>query len=110
MTCKNYVVLFREESDDKVGLVETTVSLPALTVEHQPLYIECDLPAYGVVYKPLQIVYTLYNKTSYVQEFEASMDSCDSFAFSGHKQVFTPYHILVLWAVIPIHQSVKDNF
>lgn len=63
------------------------MSLPTVTVEHQPLYVECELPAYGHVHKPLDVAYTLYNRTGYVQEFEASMDSCDAFAFSGHKQV-----------------------
>ena len=49
--------------------------------------MECSLPAYGHVHKPLDVCYTLYNRTGYVQEFEACMDTCDMFVFSGHKQV-----------------------
>ena len=74
-------------SSEKGTLVESTVNLPTLTVEHQPLYVECSLPAYGHVHKPLDVCYTLHNRTGYVQEFEASMDTCDMFVFSGHKQV-----------------------
>ena len=79
-------LFFRKDGPEK-HLVQSTFDLPALTVEHQPVYVDCDLPAYGRVNKPFDLTYTLYNRTGYVQEFEANMENCDSFVFSGHKQV-----------------------
>lgn len=78
---------FCRDKSDVDHLVKSTFRLPALTVEHQPLYVRCGLPAYGQVNEPFQLIYTLYNRTGYVQEFEANMENCDSFVFSGHKQV-----------------------
>ncbi|XP_067935150.1 trafficking protein particle complex subunit 11-like [Watersipora subatra] len=82
-----YQITWRRADASDETLVHTMVGLPPVTVEQQPLYVDCEMPAYGHVNRPLNVVYTLHNRTGYVQEFEASMDSCDSFAFTGHKQL-----------------------
>ena len=77
-----------ENADDvDIPLVQTTIALPALAVEHLPLLVDLDLPAYGNVRQGMPVAYNIYNKTSYDQEIDVSMESSDSFMFCGQKQV-----------------------
>jgi len=69
------------------SVVETTVHLPAVTVEDVPVQVECTLPAYARVHLPLTLTYNLRNRTGYIEEFEATMENCDNFVFTGPKQV-----------------------
>ena len=75
------------ESDVDLPLVQTTIPLPTIAVEHLPLLVDLDLPAYGSVRQGMPVVYNIYNKTAYDQEMEVSMESSEAFMFSGQKQV-----------------------
>ena len=67
--------------------VTSLFSLPTVNIEHLPLTVDLNLPAYGNLKTMLPVRYSLHNRTGYPQELEVSMEASDSFMFSGNKQV-----------------------
>ena len=72
---------------DSDSSVSTSHTLPPLTIDHAPLSVKLDQPAFGNIRQLYAISYTLYNKTSYSQDIEVTMETSDAFMFMGHKQV-----------------------
>lgn len=54
-----------------------------------------DIPAYGQLMSALPVSYTVYNKSTFVQEFEAKMGASDAFMYSGNRIVC--FSLLVPW-------------
>ncbi|XP_074640815.1 trafficking protein particle complex subunit 11-like [Tubulanus polymorphus] len=77
----------RKNTGEDHPYVTTTMTLPTISVEHIPLFVEADFPSHGSVRESLPVTYTIHNKTAYVQEIEVIMDNSEGFMFSGHKQV-----------------------
>jgi len=65
----------------------TQFDLPTVKLVRSLLYAECKLPASGVLRTPLQAVFTLYNRSSEMQEFSLTTEPSEAFMFSGPKQV-----------------------
>ena len=63
----------------------TSVAVIFLLTVH--CFLFSDLPAYGSVRRALPLSYTLFNKTSTVQEVEAKIEQNDHFMFTGSKEV-----------------------
>ncbi|XP_064653075.1 trafficking protein particle complex subunit 11-like isoform X2 [Lineus longissimus] len=82
----------RKEHNNVLPYVSTTLTLPTIPVEHVPLFVDAELPSHGSVRVCLPAVYTIYNRTSYVQEMEVNMENSECFMFSGHKHV----HVRIL--------------
>nr|KAG5709256.1 hypothetical protein BaRGS_018008 [Batillaria attramentaria] len=66
--------------------VTTSFALPTVNIEHIPISVHLQLPAFGRVKTLLPLTYILRNRTAYVQELEINMESTDNFMFSGNKQ------------------------
>ena len=66
--------------------VQTSFPLPTVNIEHIPITVHVSVPAFGRVKNLLPLCYTIKNRTPYVQEIQVSMESTDSFMFSGNKQ------------------------
>jgi hypothetical protein len=77
----------RKEHNNILPFVSTTLTLPTIPVEHVPLFVDAQLPSHGSVRVCLPAVYTIYNRTGYVQEMEVNMENSECFMFSGHKHV-----------------------
>ena len=58
-----------------------------MNIEHIPISVHLQLPAFGRVKTLLPLTYVIRNRTTYVQEIEINMESTDNFMFSGNKQV-----------------------
>ncbi|XP_052268585.1 trafficking protein particle complex subunit 11-like isoform X2 [Dreissena polymorpha] len=67
--------------------VTTLFSLPTVSMEHIPLSVDLQLPAYGNMKCLLPVRYLIHNRTGYPQEIEISMEASESFMFSGNKQI-----------------------
>ncbi|EDV21594.1 uncharacterized protein TRIADDRAFT_30200 [Trichoplax adhaerens] len=67
--------------------VETDITLPTVLIDTSPIYIVIDKPAYGCLRTALPVTYELHNRTNLVQEVEINIDPCESFMFTGLKQV-----------------------
>ncbi len=65
----------------------TMLDLPSIEVLCCPLLIEPDLPAHGLVRKPVHLKYELLNNQQTPLKMELSMESSEAFMFAGHKQV-----------------------
>jgi len=78
----------RKSTSNKSDLpyVTTSFPLPTVNIEHIPITVHVSLPAFGRVKTLLPLCYTVQNRTPYVQEVQISMESTDSFMFSGNKQ------------------------
>ncbi len=100
-------VCFRLGSTESVPYVVTKVSLPTVSVEHIPLYVDVDMPAHGNVRTKLPVTYNIYNRTPYSQELEINMETSDVFMFSGHKQVIYLHDFVKI--IIPILCQVKTH-
>ena len=70
-----------------VPFVTTTCPLPTVAIEHIPLFVDLDLPAYGSVRQSLPATCNLYNRTPYSQEVEVTVEPSEAFMFAGQKQV-----------------------
>ena len=73
--------------------VSTSFPLPTVNIEHIPISVHLQLPAFGRVKTLLPLSYLVRNRTAYVQELEINMESTDNFMFSGNKQV----DVLLVW-------------
>ena len=80
-----YVVFFRQGEESPY--VSTSFPLPTVNIEHIPISVHLQLPAFGRVKTLLPLTYVIRNRTTYVQELEINMESTDNFMFSGNKQV-----------------------
>ena len=63
------------------------LTLPTVKVEHVPLYVDLDMPAFATMREGFPITYNIYNRTPYSQELELTLDVSDVFMFAGHKKV-----------------------
>ncbi|XP_041357008.1 trafficking protein particle complex subunit 11-like [Gigantopelta aegis] len=85
-----YTVFWRRKCEDGVSdlpFVMTSFPLPTINIEHIPIYVTLELPAFGSVKTLLPLCYSIKNCTPYLQEVEVTMDASDSFMFAGNKQV-----------------------
>ncbi|XP_025086483.1 trafficking protein particle complex subunit 11-like isoform X1 [Pomacea canaliculata] len=80
-----YTLHWRRQGED-LPYVTSTFSLPVVNIEHIPIAVHLQLPAFGRVKTLLPLTYTIRNRTPYVQELEVNMESTDNFMFSGNKQ------------------------
>ena len=78
---------FSLSSDTSLPYVTTTLTLPTVKVEHVPLYVDLDMPAYATMREGFPVTYNIYNRTPYSQELELTLDVSDVFMFAGHKKV-----------------------
>ena len=84
----DYVVRWKRisfEEDEEFSEASMTFNLPRVHVKDVPFRITVEHPAFGMLYQPLDYHYIIFNKTFYVQEFEAGVDDCADFLFSGRK-------------------------
>jgi|SRR6218665_467379 len=79
--------VFRNDSDPDMQAIVKKVPLPTVNVEQIPVYVDVDMPANGCVQSVLPITYNIRNRTPYLQEMEASMESSEAFMFAGQRQV-----------------------
>ena len=87
----DYVIKWRRASaDSEHEFTETTTvfPLPRAHVRDVPYKIKTEVPAFGILYEPLELSYSIFNKTLYVQEFEAGVEDSPDFVFSGKKTHF----------------------
>lgn len=77
--------LFRQGKD--LPYVSASFTLPTVNIEHIPISVHLQLPAFGRVKTLLPLTYLIRNRTPYVQELDINMESTDNFMFSGNKQV-----------------------
>ena len=89
MCLSSRLFVCRKSTSNKSDLpyVTTSFPLPTVNIEHIPITVHVSLPAFGRVKTLLPLCYTVQNRTPYVQEVQISMESTDSFMFSGNKQV-----------------------
>ena len=84
----DYVIKWKRisyDSSEEFNETTMTLSLPHVFVKDIPFSINTIHPAYGKIYEPLDYHYVVFNKTLYVQEFEAGVDDSPDFLFSGKK-------------------------
>ncbi|KAF8778895.1 Trafficking protein particle complex subunit 11 like protein [Argiope bruennichi] len=77
----------RDSQDELHHSVVTPVHLPFLDVIQSPIYVELNCPAYGAVRTPMTVTYTIYNRTSFVQEMKLAYESSDAFMYAGNKDM-----------------------
>lgn len=82
-----FISLKRNDSDPDMQAIVKMVPLPSVNVEQIPVYVDVDMPANGCVQSVLPITYNIRNRTPYLQEMEASMESSEAFMFAGQRQV-----------------------
>lgn len=68
-------------------MVSTTLPLPTVTIEHIPISVDCDVPAFGSVKSLLPLGYSVENRTAFLQDVEITLEPNDNFMFAGNKQV-----------------------
>ena len=73
------------EEDEEFSETSMTFHLPRVHVKDVPFRITTEHPAFGMLYQPIDYHYIIFNKTLYVQEFEAGVDDSADFLFSGRK-------------------------
>ncbi|WAR03659.1 TPC11-like protein [Mya arenaria] len=88
----SYVLHWKRRQSDKAGTIEhpsvtSLFSLPTVSVEHVPLSIDLQLPAFGKMKCLLPICYMITNRTGFPQEIEVNMEASEAFMFSGNKQL-----------------------
>ena len=76
-----------EDGVSDLPFVMTSFPLPTINIEHIPICVSVDLPAFGSVKTLLPLCYCFKNRTPYVQDLQVAMDASDSFMFAGNKQV-----------------------
>ena len=84
----DYVIKWKRvgfEEDEEFNETSITFSLPRVHVKDVPFSIKTEQPAFGMLYEPVDYRYIIFNKTLYVQEFEAGVDDSPDFLFSGRK-------------------------
>ena len=67
-------------------LNQTVFDLPTLKLSRAALYVECQLPPFGLLRAALQADYKFYNRGQDIMEFQVTTEPSDSFMFSGPKQ------------------------
>ncbi|XP_064613188.1 trafficking protein particle complex subunit 11-like [Liolophura sinensis] len=77
----------RHSAGDEIPLVSTTLPLPTVTIEHIPISVNCDVPAFGSVKSLLPLGYCVENRTAFLQDVEITLEPNDNFMFAGNKQV-----------------------
>ncbi|ESO05264.1 hypothetical protein HELRODRAFT_99127 [Helobdella robusta] len=80
---------YKPETDPQnfMKVFSKTITLPSVVVTTIPLEFKLDVASHGVVHNNLVTTYIIKNVSSVVQELQVSMEACDGFMFSGHKQV-----------------------
>ncbi|XP_076446039.1 trafficking protein particle complex subunit 11-like [Babylonia areolata] len=81
-----YTIHWRRQGKEDWPFVSTSFTLPTVNIEHIPISMHLQLPAFGRVKTLLPLTYLIRNRTAYVQELEINMESTDNFMFSGNKQ------------------------
>ncbi|KAL8612906.1 hypothetical protein ACOMHN_034983 [Nucella lapillus] len=81
-----FILFIQSRQGSEWPSVTTTFPLPTVNIEHIPISVQLQLPAFGRVKTLLPLTYLLRNRTAYVQELEINMESTDNFMFSGNKQ------------------------
>ncbi|XP_046561774.1 LOW QUALITY PROTEIN: trafficking protein particle complex subunit 11-like [Haliotis rubra] len=90
VTLGTYTVHWRRKADSdttNIPYVTTSFPLPTVNIEHIPISVRLQLPAFGCVKTLLPLCYVIKNRTPYLQEMEVSMDASDSFMFAGNKLI-----------------------
>jgi len=65
---------------------QTIFDLPSLKLSRALLYVESNLPPFGVLRSQLQATYIFCNRCQDIQEFLVNVEPSDSFMFAGPKQ------------------------
>jgi len=63
------------------------VKLPAVSIIKLPVYVQLEIPSIISVQSSSTAVYTIYNRSNSLQDFDVTVDSSDAFMFAGHRQV-----------------------
>jgi hypothetical protein len=82
-----HVSFSRADAPADTPLITSSVVMPTVAVEHVPVYVAVETPAYGSVQCSLRVVYTVYNRTQFAQEVDVMIESSEAFMFAGHRQV-----------------------
>uniref|UniRef100_A0A915JP50 Trafficking protein particle complex subunit 11 n=1 Tax=Romanomermis culicivorax TaxID=13658 RepID=A0A915JP50_ROMCU len=75
------------DHEEIANFVDTVIDLPPFPVEHCPILVGNQTPAYCFVRKMFRTDYQIFNLTENLIELNLSMESSDFFMFSGEKQV-----------------------
>ena len=73
------------EEDGEFNETSMTFNLPRVHVIDVPFCIRTEHPAFGTLYQPIDYRYIIFNKTCFVQEFEAGVEDSPDFLFAGRK-------------------------
>jgi len=74
--------------DDNVSRsFDVIVDLPTVNIVKLPVYVQLDIPSVISVQSSAAVVYTVYNRTDLLQDFDVTIESSDAFMFAGHRQV-----------------------
>lgn len=87
----HYTVDWRRSDADAV--VQSKVLLPEVVIHRSFIYVHSDYPRIGVTRTPVQLRFTIFNRTSEMVALELSMGNSDNFMYSGNKQVKAHAHV-----------------
>ena len=65
----------------------TLISLHGLPVDYLPLFIDVQLPPFGVLRQNIPITFNFYNKCDELIELKLDFIQNEAFLFSGYKKV-----------------------
>lgn len=75
-------------SDDDVSRgFDVVVELPSVNIVKLPVYVQLDIPSVISVQSCAPVVYTVFNRSDLLQDFDVIVESSDAFMFAGHRQV-----------------------
>jgi len=80
--------VLRIYSDDDISRgFDVVVELPTVNIVKLPVYVQLDIPSVISVQSSAPVVYTVYNHSDLLQDFDVIVESSDAFMFAGHRQV-----------------------
>lgn len=80
-----YNITWKRTSADLA--VSTQVNLPPATMDFASFYIETEMPPIGCVQEAMLFKYTVYNRTSRVQQIDVAIESNETFMIAGNSHV-----------------------
>ena len=84
---QNIAFCIRHSAGDNNACVSTNHQLPSVAIEHVPMLVSLDLPAFGRVRDSFIATYNIHNCTIYTQQAECILEGSEAFMFCGPKQV-----------------------